>query len=70
MKEKPAASARPSAWLAIPALPSCKTQVTGDTASTAAIDGKAMRSFTKTTREEQADETAAQQNCAYAGRCL
>ena len=30
MKGNPAASARPSAWLAIPALPSCKTQATGD----------------------------------------
>src|SRR5262249_4754753 len=26
----PVASARPSAWLAIPALPSCKTQATGE----------------------------------------
>ena len=34
------------------------------------IDGKDMCSFTKTTRERQADETSAQQNCAHAERCL
>ena len=70
MKEKPVASAKPSAWLAIPALPSCKTHVTGDTVVIAATDGKAMGSFTKTTREQQADELDAQQNCAHAERCL
>ena len=30
MNGNPVASARPSAWLAIPALPSCKTQAIGD----------------------------------------
>jgi hypothetical protein len=30
MNGSPVASARPSVWLAIPALPSCKTQATGD----------------------------------------
>ena len=30
MNGSPVASARPSAWLAIPALPSYKTQATGD----------------------------------------
>jgi hypothetical protein len=44
--------------------------VTGGTALLTAIDGKAMCSFTKTAREQQAGKTSAQQNCAHAERRL
>ena len=55
MKENPAASAKPRAWLAIPALPSCNTQMSGGVPLIPATDGKAIHSFTKTVPEQQAD---------------
>src|SRR5438067_2407434 len=60
MYENPTASARPSAWLAIPALPSCKTQTAGEglllvsnAVGTAGIERIAMRRFKKGICPEQ-----------------